>query len=116
MANPKKRGRQYYANVWVDGIRLRDCLGTENWQEALRRQRELVENVRQGKITAQKKPEWLAYTTAKALDVLIEKRKQERKAERTIQADKERAKRVKELLGEVHVRKLDVDADIAPIN
>ena len=98
MGQPKKRGEVYYANTRVGSVRLRDCLNTENWQEALRRQKELVEKVEAGQITAVSSTnhEWLKYTLSQALDILIEERKKEKKSERTLQCDRERAKQIKD--------------------
>jgi integrase len=111
MGQPRKRGRLYYANTRVGAVRLRDCLNTDNWQEALRRQRELVEKTEAGQIAvvSERNREWLKYTLAEALDVLIEERRRDSKAERTLQSDRERSKPLKRLIGFHLIRRITAD-------
>jgi hypothetical protein len=73
MGNPRKRGRLYYANTWAGGIRLRGCLNTSNYQEALAKQRELVQKAHQGKIqNSPGQKRWAAMRLGEALDALLE--------------------------------------------
>jgi integrase len=110
MGNPKKRGRLYYANTWAGGTRLRRCLNTSNYQEALGRQRELVQKALEGKIQnspAQKN--WSSMLLEEALDLLLEQRKRDGKAEGTLRLNRERSVPLKRLLGAVRVGKIEAE-------
>jgi integrase len=111
MANPKRRGGIYYANVQLNGVRLRECLNTGVWAEALRRQRELVRKTEAGQINAQsaRNREWLRCTLTEALDALLAERTKEQKAEETLMSDRNRSKQVKRLIGAVLVRRVTAD-------
>ncbi len=54
-----KRGKWYWADFTVDGIRYRKSLETRNWQEALKRQRELIEAAAKGQLETQSGPKRL---------------------------------------------------------
>ncbi len=54
-----KRGNWYWADFTVDGIRYRKSLETSNWQEAIKRQRELIEVAAKGQLETQRGPKRL---------------------------------------------------------
>jgi integrase len=114
MGQPKKRGDKYYANTRVNGIRLRDCLETDNWQEALKRQKALVEKAEK-RILQPSTPATRSLATAtvsEALDALIAQRSSapERYSANTVQLSRERARPLKRILGQVKVKQIDIDA------
>ena len=98
MGQPKRRpgrGDVYYANTRVGAVRLRECLDTENYQEALRRQRQLVAKVEADQIAADSNPQWLRYKVAEALDVLHQQRHDAGQKEGTLRIERDRAKPLK---------------------
>jgi integrase len=110
MGLPKKRGKVYYANTRVNGVHLRDCLNTDNWQEAQQKQAELVEKALQGKI--QQGPvqrEWLKLTVAEALDALVEVQIEAGREDGTIRIYRERSVPLKRLLGTMRVAKITAE-------
>jgi integrase len=77
----------------------------------LRRQKDLVTKAEAGQIAAvtARNREWLKYTISEALDVLLEERKKEKKAERTLACDRERSKPIKRWIGSLLVRRVTAD-------
>jgi len=47
-----RRGKTYYTHFFVDGQRFRQSLGTTDWREAQKREKELIAQATQGKVAA----------------------------------------------------------------
>jgi integrase len=102
-----KRGDTYHVHVVVNGVRYRQSLHTGNWQEAQRKQKELINLAMEGKAgSPTKRGSYASLPLESALDQLIMERAG-RVAERTSQIDRERSKVLKRYLGSVSVRKID---------
>ena len=54
-----KRGRRYWADFSVDGVRYRKPLGTGDWKVARQRERDLIEAARAGHLATQHGPKRL---------------------------------------------------------
>jgi len=104
-----KRGDTYHTDVTVNGIRYRQSLDTGNWQEAQRKQKELIAAAMQGKAAAPGHKGSIASLTLKgALEKFIADRIGH-VAGRTSQIDRERSKPLGRSLGTTLMRKIDAD-------
>jgi len=105
-----KRGKTYHTDVTVNGVRYRESLETTNWQEAQRKQKELIGRILEGKAAAPAgKGSLASLPLEQALDQFVQSRVG-RVAERTTQIDRERSKVLKRHIGTMLVRKLDAVA------
>lgn len=105
-----KRNKTYHVDVAVNGVRYRQSLETKNWQEAQRKQKELIGNILEGKAAPPAgKGSFASLPLKDALDQFVKSR-EGRVAERTTQIDRERAKVLKRIMGGVLVRKIDAAA------
>ncbi len=100
-----KRGKWYWADFTVDGIRYRKSLETRNWQEAIKRQRELIEAAAKGQLATQKGPKRLfeaveAYLKYKAVV----------RAARTVELEAERLSIVKKHFGDAKLTSITPQA------
>jgi integrase len=114
MGLPKRRagrGETYYANIMVDGVNLRQCLNTDNYQQALHEQKKLVQKVWEGKIgsAVTSHREWARYSVSEALDVLQLERGEAGRSEATLRIGRERAKPLKKRLGTIKLVKIDAN-------
>ncbi len=101
-----KRGRTYHTDITVNSVRYRQSLKTTNWQEAVRREKDLIGDIKEGKAAG---PIRRGSFANLALDEALESFSSSRLgrvAERTSQIDKERSKVLKRLLGKIQVRKI----------
>src|SRR5665213_37352 len=104
-----KRGTTFHVDVTVSGIRYRESLETTNWQEAQRRQKELIARASEGKAAAPSgKGSFASLPLSEALKQIIAERTG-RVSERTSRIDKERSKVLNRHLGETLVRKIDAE-------
>jgi integrase len=102
-----KRNKTYYVDVAVNGIRYRESLETANWQEAQRKQKELINRIMEGKAGAPAgKGSFASLPLEQALAEFV-KGREGRVAERTSQIDRERSKVLVRHIGKVLVRKID---------
>jgi integrase len=102
-----KRKKTFHVDVTVNGVRYRESLGTTNWQEAQRKQKELIGRILEGKAAPPAgKGSFASLPLEHALDQFV-KGREGRVAERTSQIDRERAKVLKRHIGAVLVRKID---------
>jgi hypothetical protein len=103
-----KRGRQYWTDFTVNGRRYRKRLGTTNLRVATRRERELIEEARHGRLAADEQgPRRLS----DAIDAYLNA-KRIRCSPRTIELEEERLSIVKKHFGDVPLRDLsDGNAD-----
>src|ERR1700689_871842 len=102
-----KRRKTYHVDVAVNGIRYRESLETANWQEAQRKQKELISRIMEGKAGAPSgKGSFASLPLEQALAEFV-KGREGRVAERTSQIDRERAKVLVRHMGKVLVRKID---------
>lgn len=105
-----KRNKTYHADVTVNGIRYRESLGTKNWQEAQRLQKELIADILSGKAAPPAvKGSFASLPLKDALDQFVQGR-EGHVAERTTQIDRERAKVLKRIMGDVLIRKINAAA------
>lgn len=104
-----KRGKTYHADVTVHGLRYRESLDTSNWQEAQRKQKELIARIIEGKAAAPAgKGSFASLPLEQALEELI-KTRIGRVAPRTSHMDTERSKPITRLIGTTLVRKITAD-------
>jgi len=103
------KGRWYWMDDQVNGVRyrlpLKDSAGQKikNWQEALRREREIVTDIQTGKLGSVGPISRQTFNAA--ADAYIEKRHLH-KAENTYLTDKERSKRLRHFFGETSLRRI----------
>lgn len=102
-----KRNKTYHVDVTVNGLRYRESLETRNWQEAQRKQKELIARILEGKAGAPAgKGSFASLPLEEALAEFV-KGRQGRVAERTSQIDTERSKVLVRHIGTTLVRKID---------
>ena len=100
-----KRGRWYWADFSVDGVRYRKPLRTGDWKAAKQRERDLIEAARAGHLATQHGPKRLhdaidRYLAAKVI----------RCAPRTVELERERLSLVKQHFGDVRLSGLTREA------
>lgn len=105
-----KRNKTYHVDVTVNGLRYRESLDTTNWQEAQRKQKELIARIVEGKAGAPAGRGSLASMPLEQALTEFIKGREGRVAERTSQIDRERAKVLVRHLGKTLVRKIDARA------
>lgn len=104
-----KRADTYHTDVTVNGTRYRQSLDTGNWQEAQRKQKELIAAASNGKAAGPAgRGSFAGLSVKDALEKFIAGRLG-RVAERTSQIDKERTKVLCRIMGDTLVRKIDAD-------
>ena len=101
----RKRGRWYWADFSVDGVRYRTPLRTGDWKVARQRERDLIEAARAGHLTTQHGPKRLhdaidRYLAAKVM----------RCAPRTVELERERLSLVTQHFGDVRFSALTREA------
>src|SRR5438552_8316750 len=101
-----KRGKWYYMDDSVNGVRYREPLKTTNWQEALRLEKERLAEIAAGKglnrhIAAKQ-------TFNQAADSYVEKRKLF-SAEKTYLTDKQRSGPLRESFGEIRRERITAE-------
>jgi len=102
-----KRNKTYYADVAVNGTRYKQSLETANWQEAQRKQKELINRIMEGKAGAPAgKGSFASLPLEQALAEFVDGRVG-RVADRTNQKERERSKPIVRIMGKVLVRKID---------
>jgi integrase len=114
-----KRGKIYWTDFTLqDGRRFRLSLATTDKREAVQRERDKMEEAKNGKIVPRVEP-LAKMTLAEAVDAYMEKiqngsrrvaSKQRILAQNSILSERDRLRRVVKLLGAVPVRKIDADA------
>lgn len=102
-----KRGKTFHVDVAVNGIRYRESLDTLNWQEAQRKQKELINRIMEGKAGAPAGKGSFASLPLEHALAEFTKGREGRVAERTSQIDRERSKVLVRHIGKVLVRKID---------
>ncbi len=103
----KKRGDIWHTHFFVDGERFRKSLATSDWREAQRKERELIAEAQKGKLMATR-DEFSRLSFGEAADRHIADRIP-RLAVRSVQTEKERAKPIKEVIGNIPVWRLTVE-------
>jgi integrase len=105
-----KRKNTYHADVTVNGVRYRQSLETGNWQEAQRKQKELIALILEGKAAPPAgRGSFASLPLEDALEEFV-KGREGRVSERTSQIDRERAKVLKRIMGKTLVRKIGAAA------
>lgn len=105
-----KRKNTYHADVTVNGVRYRQSLETGNWQEAQRKQKELIALILEGKAAPPAgRGSFASLPLEDALEEFV-KGRVGRVSERTSQIDRERAKVLKRIMGKTLVRKIGAAA------
>ncbi len=105
-----KRKNTYHADVTVNGVRYRQSLETGNWQEAQRKQKELIARILEGKAAPPAgRGSFASLPLEDALEEFV-KGRIGRVSERTSQIDRERAKVLKRIMGKTLVRKISAAA------
>src|SRR2546427_78668 len=104
-----KRGKWYWMDATVNGVRYREPLETKNWQEALRKEKEKLAEISTGKLTRGAGPRQPFDT---ALDGYLEYQKLHT-AERTYATDREKGRRLRAFFGatgrSVQLRRITAD-------
>jgi len=102
-----KRGKWYWMDDQVNGVRYRLPLKTTNWQEALRREKEHLTSIADGKISSAGSMARQPFDSA--VDDYLEYRKL-RMSHRTYTTDREKSRRLREFFGKrgknVQVRRI----------
>src|SRR5262249_35518545 len=102
-----KRGtgkkKWYWMDNTVNGIRYREPLKTQNWQEALQKERDRLLEIAQGKAGARCPA--AKHTFNCATDAYIEERMLH-SAEKTCRTDKERSQALRNAFGELPLKKI----------
>ena len=100
-----KRGRRYWTDFSVDGVRYRKPLRTHNWQVAKRREQELIEAARVGQLETENGPKHLFDAIDRYLnDKIIHC------APRTVELERERLSLIKQHFGDVKLSAVTPDA------
>src|SRR5205814_3685548 len=102
-----KRGKWYWMDAAVNGVRYREPLKTKNWQEALRREKEMLADIAEGKSGARKVAAQQTFNVA--IDAYVEKRKLH-SAEKTYLTDAQRSRPLREFFGEIRLRRITPEA------
>ena len=98
-----KRGKWYWMDVAVNDIRYREPLNTKNWQEAKTREKERLLEIAQGKVGTKGPSAKQTFSTA--ADAYIEERAIH-SAEKTCRTDGERSKALRNVFGDLPLRKI----------
>jgi hypothetical protein len=94
-----KRGRRYWTDFTLDGVRYRKPLGTTDGRVAKQRERSLIEEAGAGKVNSREKGPRKLYDAIQAyLEV-----KRVRCSERTLELESERLSVVKKHLGDIRL-------------
>jgi len=105
-----KRGKTYHVDVAVNGARYRESLETSNWQEAQRKQKELIARIMEGKAGAPSGKGSFASLPLEQAITELTKDRIGRVSQRTSQIDTDRAKPIVRIMGKTLVRKIDARA------
>jgi integrase len=103
----KKRGDTWHTHFFVDGQRFRQSLGTSDWREAQRKERELIAEARAGKLAASR-DEFSRLPFGEAADRFLVDRLPHL-APRSIQTERERVKPIKIGIGNIPVWRLTIE-------
>jgi integrase len=105
-----KRGKTWHTHFFVDGRRFRQSLETTDWREAQSKERDLIRQAEAGKIDPIRQG-IARLRFSEAAQRFLEDRLS-RLAPLSVRTEKERAKRVNQVLGDVPVHRITV-ADVA---
>ena len=103
----KKRGRIWHTHFFVDGQRFRQSLGTSDWREAQRKEKELIAQASQGKL-APVSQQFSKLTFGEAAKKNLAERVV-RLAPRSVQTERERLKPLCVALGSIKVHRITVE-------
>jgi integrase len=103
----KKRGRTWHTHFFVDGQRFRQSLGTSDWREAQRKEKELIAQASQGKL-APVSQHFSKLTFGEAANKNLAERVV-RLAPRSVQTERERLKPLCSVFGPVKVNRITVE-------
>jgi integrase len=103
----KKRGRIWHTHFFVDGQRFRQSLGTSDWREAQRKEKELIAQASQGKL-APVSQQFSKLTFGEAAKKNLAERVV-RLAPRSVQTERERLKPLCSVFGPVKVHRITVE-------
>jgi len=98
-----KRGKWYWMHDFVNGVEYRMTLNTRNWQEALKRHKEKLNEIAEGKLGSVGKV--ARQTLEAATDVYLEERKLF-KAPKTYITEFERSKPLKAFFGDTSLKRI----------
>lgn len=97
----KKRGKTWHTHFFVDGERFPQSLGTSDWREAQRMERDLIRDAKAGKLAA-KRDDFSRLPFSAAAERFLADRIP-LLAPRSVQTERERVKPINKSLGEVAV-------------
>jgi integrase len=103
----KRKKKVYWMDNTINGIRYRESLKTQNWQEALQKERDRLFEIVQGKVGA--RGPTAKQTFNAAVDAYIEVR-QLHSAEKSCRTDRERSVPLRRAFGELSLKKITVEA------
>jgi integrase len=103
----KKRGRIWHTHFFVDGQRFRQSLGTSDWREAQRKEKELIAQASQGKL-APVSQQFSKLTFGEAAKKNLAERVV-RLAPRSVQTERERLKPLCSVFGPIKVHRITVE-------
>jgi integrase len=105
-----KRGKTWHTHFFVDGQRFRQSLETSDWREAQSKEKDLIVAAKAGKIGPLRQGVARLRFSDAAEHFLADRLS--RLAPKSVQTEKERAKRVNRILGDMPVYRITV-ADVA---
>jgi hypothetical protein len=98
-----KRAKWYWMHDFINGEEYRMTLGTRNWQEALKRHKEKLNEIAEGKLGSVGKV--ARQTFEAATDTYLDERKLF-KAPKTYVTEFERSKPLKEAFGDIPLKRI----------
>src|SRR5262245_35968512 len=98
-----KRGKWYWMHDFVNGVEYRMTLSTRNWQEALKRHKEKLNEIAEGKLGSVGKV--ARQTLEAATDIYLEERKLF-KAPKTYVTEFERSKPLKDFFRDTALKRI----------
>ncbi len=102
-----KRGKWYWMDDVVNGLRYRLPLKTKNWQEALRKEKETLVAIAEGKAGSQGAVARQGFNTA--ADTYVQER-QLHSAEKTYVTDRERSLPLRRFFRDISLRRITADS------
>lgn len=103
-----KRCKTWWTDFSVNGVRYRESLGTTDWREAQAKEKELITQASQGKLTLGSQ-QFGRMAFANAADIFLAERLPHL-APRSIQTEKERLKRLRAHFGSISLNRISSDS------
>jgi integrase len=108
---PYKRGKIWHTHFFVDGQRFRQSLGTSDWREAQKREKELIARASQGKL-APASQQFSKLNISDAIERYLEDRAAHVQP-RSKRSESDHARPLRDYFGSLPIARIDADSILA---